>query len=360
MHAMTTEPCGCVDWGSAFVATDALLRDAYRIDVRKALDPLDQDDFLVIVEALSQEIRALAEPIEAPVIEAMLAGLDLDWAVLTDAQRAEAVHAANLAMRGLPAQVLPRVTPKMSEGVVDMVRSTKLSAGAALAIETTFDAVDEQVAMSLASLGQWITDEYGRRASMLATGASKTIANGLAQGLRSKDITNDLHALGKRIGVKRGADYWRLVALNASNRARSYGHLRTMNDAGVTTWLFSAVMDERTSAICRALDGTVFPVQNSLARFSDLSLETQGDFTAAEKVMPFVRERVNDSGEIDLFVEQPGGARTLLGVVADRGLGRADYRPPVRSMLSPGDLQAAGVSVPPLHQACRSAILPDV
>jgi SPP1 gp7 family putative phage head morphogenesis protein len=355
--------CGCaVDWDAAANASRRLLVDAYRIDLRKALDPLDPHDFLALTHGLATELQQVSGPIERRMIDGALAALDVDWLELTDAQRVQVVHAVNLSMRNIPPQILPEVTSTVTLRLTEMVEGTKVSAAGTMraTIATSLDAIDEDAVAAIGRISQWVTDEYGRRGAMFEMGADRIIADGLAAGLRSRDITADLAAHGRKVGVTRAQSYWKLVALNAANRARSYGHLRSMSDAGVSQYIFSAVMDERTSVVCRALDGTTFPVSGSLNRFSDLAIDSEGDYTAAEKVMPFVKERALDGGGVEMFVEPPGMGRTVIATASDRGLGRADYRPEVRDKLPPAALQAAGVSVPPLHQACRSSIIPDV
>lgn len=355
--------CGCsIDWDEASRAASSLLRDAYRIDIYKALDPLNDDDFLAITQTIANELFGISGPPEASAVKAALQVLDVDWTTLTDSQRAEVVRSANLAMQGLPAQVTPKITSKLKLRLQDMMRSTKVSATKTLSlnISTSLNLVDKQMADSLSSIGSWITDEYGRRQGFFNTGVDRIVSDGLAQGLRSDDIAQDLKKLGDSLAVKQPANYWRLVALNSGNRARSYGHLSTMADGGITHYVFTAVLDERTSNICRALDETVFPVSTGLSKFSDLAIQSTGDFTAAEKVMPFVQQARLDGGEIEMFIEPPGMGRTVLGIASENGVGRADFKPKVRGLADPGQLLGAGVSIPPIHHACRSSIIADI
>lgn len=356
-------PCGCaVDWAAASRAASEILRDVYRVDLFKALDPLNDADFLTIAQSIADDLLAVSAPLDKKAMRRALQVLDVDWADLSDAQIAAVVDAANLGLAGLPAEVAPKVTSKLKIRLKDTIGSTKVSAVAALnlSVSTSLNLVDTQMADSLSRLGTWITTEYNTRLSSFSTGANQIVADGLAQGLRSGDITQDLQALGDKISVKRPAHYWRLVALNSANRARSYGHLSTMSRGGIVNYIFSAVVDKRTSNICRSLDGTVFPVSTGMAKFSDLELQSPLDFEAAEKIMPFVRDTRLPNGEIEMSIAPPGGGRTVLGIMSRSGVGRADFKPPVRELASPSQLAGAGVAVPPIHQACRSTIIADI
>lgn len=362
MHATTASECGCGhDWAEARRAAQRLLK-AYPVHLRKALNPLDDDDFLLIVQQLTDELTAIVGPVETAAIEAALAALDVDYAMLTAAELSQISRAANLALKDIPAKVLPQITGTINMSLTDTVGKTKVSASATYgwAINTAFDAVDQNMVNAMSRLGSWVLDEYGNRAAMFTSGAQQIIQQGLADGLRNKDIARDLKALGDRTTGARSLRYWNLVATNASNRARGFGHLRSMDDAGVQNYIYSAILDERTSLQCRALDGTVFPVSTGLKAYSDLELATQGDPQAAEKFMPFVKQRSLGGGNYELFVEPPGSARTVIAEAIGSAVGVADVRGTFQNVLSPGQLAAAGVTVPPIHHACRSTILPEI
>lgn len=360
----SAEPCGCaVDWDAATIAAAEILESAYHVDLYKALDPLDPDDFLAIAQTLANELGKITAPLDKAAVGAAIDLLDVDWYTLSDSQRAELVRAVNLGMRDIPAKVMPALTAKAQVRLRETVRNTKASAAVTfkLDVKTSLTAVDKEMVDSVASFGSWVTDEYGRRASMFANGVDQIVRDGMATGLRSKDIGQDIRKLGHNVSAVQPANYWRLVASNLSNRARSYGNLRSMGDAGIVNYVFYAVMDERTTLICQMLHETVFPVSSGLGRFEELRARTQaGDYTAAERLMPFTRQVRLPDGSIEVYVEPPGGARTTLGVALENTVGQVDTQPPMRDLLSPGELSAAGASVPPLHHFCRSVILPDI
>jgi SPP1 gp7 family putative phage head morphogenesis protein len=337
------------------------LTSVYRVDLRKALNPLNDDDFLVIVQQLSDRLQRVIGPVEKAAVEAAMAALDVDLAALTGAEVAQLAHAVNLALRDIPLQVLPRINGLVRHDIAETVGQTQVRAAAthSWAIGTSLEAVDQQMLNAMANVSSWVTDEYGRRAAMMELGVQRVVQEGMAQGLRSADIAEDLKKLGQG-SINRSRNYWDLVATNLQNRARGFGHLRSMDKAGITTYEYVAVMDERTSDPCRALHGAVFPVSTGLRAYSDLALQSANDSQAVEKVMPFVQRRRADDGALELFVQPPGSGATVIARTIQSAVGQVDTRGTFTDVLSPSQLAAAGVTVPPIHNRCRSTIEPVI
>lgn len=68
--------------------------------------------------------------------------------------------------------------------------------------------------------------------------------------------------LAERLGgvVDGDAQYWSDLADHTVTKAREIGRVSGFEEAGITEVVVRAVMDERTSAVCRSLNGRVFPV----------------------------------------------------------------------------------------------------
>jgi hypothetical protein len=129
------------------------------------------------------------------------------------------------------------------------------------------------------------------------------------------DLTDLRAILDRRL---RSVPYWRLVANAAMSRAYHYGYIKAAELRGVLQYRFVAVLDSRTSEICQAMNGTVFNVS-----------------TAAR-----LMERVAEAPD----VEQVKTLMPWRKVSEVRGL-------------SPAELEALGVMVPPLHGNCRSTLV---
>lgn len=72
---------------------------------------------------------------------------------------------------------------------------------------------------------------------------------------------------GKAIPTQFAANpqsYFEIVASNAAVQASNLGRMIAMEDAGVEKYRIVAILDRRTSTICRALDGKEFAVSNGM------------------------------------------------------------------------------------------------
>jgi predicted outer membrane lipoprotein len=112
--------------------------------------------------------------------------------------------------------------------------------------------------------------------------------------------------------------YWRLVANAGASRAYHYGYLKAAELRGVTQYRFTAVLDEKTSEICRHMDGKVFSV------------------STASRLM----EKVAEAPDIEQV-------KTLMPWLSFKE---------VRD-LSDDELERLGVITPPLHGNCRSTLV---
>lgn len=108
--------------------------------------------------------------------------------------------------------------------------------------------------------------------------------------------------------------YFEIVASNASVTATSLGRVIAMADAGVEKWKVSAVIDSRTSQICRSLDGREFTTGQTM--------------TGVEKFLGI--QNFDDLGSEFGFTKDGSVPKW-----ADSGLG-----------------------FPPYHHSCRSTVVP--
>lgn len=64
--------------------------------------------------------------------------------------------------------------------------------------------------------------------------------------------------------------YWRGLAATAINRSRTFGEISGYEEAGVATYEILAVMDERTSPVCKFMNGKVFKVKTAAKTRDDI------------------------------------------------------------------------------------------
>lgn len=118
------------------------------------------------------------------------------------------------------------------------------------------------------------------------------------------------------------SQYFTNLAGTVRTHASSFGAISTMADAGVEQYEFFAVMDERTSEVCRYMNGKRFSVRSAQSLIGRmLRAEDPDEFKRAARW-----RSLNDVQRIG-----EGGEEALA---------------------------AAGVQLPPLHGLCRSVVLP--
>lgn len=104
----------------------------------------------------------------------------------------------------------------------------------------------------------WIGNYYNRQVSDTL---ASVVAEGMEEGLGRKDIGEKIRGFFDEdnypgVGSKPEA-YWRGLAANAMNRTRNFAMIQAYDEVGVTKLQIVAVMDERTSPVCRMLNGRV-------------------------------------------------------------------------------------------------------
>jgi hypothetical protein len=337
-------------------AADELLRDVYRLDVAKALDPLDARDFLVIVGRLTRALTGVSRDAEAAGLRQALATLDVDWPRLSAAARDQVIRAARQALGGLTDKVLPRVDQIFELEAKNVVtgarRATVQRFGLHIAASTT--RTDERIAAFVRrSEGNFVRDQYGRRRDELGHRARDIVAAGLEQGLGRDDIAADLSA-GLAPIVSRGKPYWEVVAMSFANRGRTYTQLAAFEDADVERYRFEAVLDEVTSHVCRFFHGRRFGVARAMRHFNEV--EQANDPEAIAELQPWMRVGTDGNGNQVLFYER-GGRRRLVAQIEEPAVDQRDQVGRYSRALPNDQLEAAGLTSPPLHGRCRSTLV---
>jgi SPP1 gp7 family putative phage head morphogenesis protein len=345
-------------FGAGADAAEDLLRDVFRVE--KALDPLDQGDFMTIVRRLSRALRDVAVPAEDAALRHALERLDVDWPNLAPAARDQVVRAARQALRGVEDQVLPVVEQQFEAEAERVVGRTRRSTVRrfGLRIGADLTATDERIAKFVReSQGNFVRDEYGRRREDFSRKAKDIVTSGVERGLGRDDIVAELSGAMSRDAFDRTRDYWEIVSMVFTNRARTFTQVAAFEEAGIERYRFEAVLDEATSEVCRFMHGKVFTVGKAADRFREV--ERARDPELIREVQPFVQVGADREGNQVLFYER-GDRRRAVAQVDEPGVGERDEVGRYSRALSPGQLEAAGVTVPPLHGRCRSTIVAEV
>src|SRR5262249_49372917 len=121
-------------------------------------------------------------------------------------------------------------------------------------------------------------------------------------------------------------------------------------EAGIDRYQIVAVLDERTSACCRDLNGKTFEVRRALEHFA--ALDELEEPEAIKAASPLVRQQGNQ-----LFVRHTSGRVVLADVVRD-AVGTRDDAGEFHSRVPDAHLAGLGLGFPPFHGLCRSTSQP--
>ena len=117
----------------------------------------------------------------------------------------------------------------------------------------------------------------------------------------------------------KSAHYWRIVANASASRSYHYGLLKGAQANGQTGYRFEAVLDNRTTPICRELHGREFWIADAVSLVERIALADSVE--EVKDIAPWVKASDVKSMGVDRLAE-------------------------------------LGVMIPPLHALCRSSIVP--
>ncbi len=322
--------------------------------VRKALDPNNAKDYLRILNNLGSATRGLTGAAEADALRNALDVLNVDWTSISEGQRDKVINAARASLAKPAGPISEKVTGTFEVEGKKIAGATRASSARSfkLDIETSLTSVDHKVLEATAySQANYIRDEFGRRADAMSLQAKEIVTSGLSRGLGREAIAN---ALSDKLTEANKSDaYWNVISSTFAARARSYANLSSFADAGIDWFTFEAVMDGRTSVVCRYMHGRRFEVKHAI------KAHMHAEDVGPEVAQPWLQQGKNEDGEAILYHKTPDGGRKQVAVIHDDGGGKDDAKGSFTGW-SDGKLQAAGVMTPPLHGNCRSTILPDI
>lgn len=107
---------------------------------------------------------------------------------------------------------------------------------------------------------------------------------------------------------------------------------------------------------CRFLHGRTFSV--AVSRQKMLAPEETGDPEEVTRATPWLGVEKDDAGTRHIYYNNPAGGRERVAAVAESAYGQKDNTGKFTTHLSNGELEARGVTCPPVHGNCRSTIVP--
>lgn len=342
------------------VASTALDEVLERVGIEKALNPLNKRDFLVIQRRVTLALRNAAAGAEAAAMRRALQMLDVDWTALSSAAQRRVLDAASKSFVPSAARILPRVQETLRLEAPKVVGATRSAAIArfALRIPSSLSLRDRRVGEFVArSQSGFIRDELGRRRVAYSARARHVVSSALDRGLGRDEIAAELEEKMMGTAAARSRGYWNVVAGSFAGHARSYAQVSAYAEADIKKYRFVAVMDEVTSEICRFMDGRVFEVQKAAQRME--AVERLEDPEEIKNVSPWATVRQGEEGEQYLAVDKEGEEQRI-ATIEESAVGERDVQGEFSGEMDEDELEAAGVTVPPLHGNCRSTIVAEV
>lgn len=150
-------------------------------------------------------------------------------------------------------------------------------------------------------------------------------------GLEASEYVKEFAEKAFGVGAfsKFGSAYFQSVAVNAATTARVNSSILEMAKIGVTRYEIMNPMDERTSQICRYMNGKVLEVRDAVQMVSDLSSATSPE--DIKSIHPWLG---------DAAFKAISATFNLVGNL----------------ITNSSAVRAAGLSLPPYHGACRSTV----
>ena len=345
--------------GAAREAADEVIERYLRVPLGKAFNLGTGRGFDRAVARLASLLSARAADSDDAAVRAAVAVLDVDWAATTAEQRRTLVARALQASGRRTAGVPRAVSAVLGDAASEVVEATRDAArrGQRLGVAADFNALDRRIVRHLTtSRANYVRDEYGRRHDAFGERARQIVADSLESGLGREDIARDLEAAARDVIAGRGSFYWETVAGAFVSNGRSFAQLSAYAEAGIERYLIEAVLDERTTEICRFLHGKTFTVSTGLQTFERVESEPDD----VKEITPWVREALDpDTGRKVLFVER-GARRVPVAEVVRSGVGSRDDRGDFARGLGERDLAGLGITFPPYHGLCRTTTVADV
>lgn len=249
----------------------------------------------------------------------------------------------------LPAQTAEQVAPVLSNSVDNMYRATRSKQINRLFVKgktrtkaalERFGFRDQQV-VDMMNKNHKVLINEGVEAGInnFQKKARNVLTDALERNLPQKEVTA---ALKEAVGTTVGNDsYWNVVGSSWMNRSRNWSNLETFDSAGIKNYQILAIIDERTSDVCRGLNGKTFSVGSQIKILEKASQAT--DLDAFKKEVPWLRSFTDEDGKSVVGIKT--GNRFKKITVDGKLQGKSST------------LQKKGFAMPPFHGLCRTTVI---
>jgi hypothetical protein len=204
--------------------------------------------------------------------------------------------------------------------------------------------------------GFFLRDQLGRVDAGLTKRGVGIVQAGMRDGLGYREIGAQLREQLPNLWGKYGANYANVVANNGVQRSRAFAEVSSYVEGGIEYAELVSVLDQRTTDICRYLDGQIISVGN-IVEILNQTLEITNP-EEIKQVAPWVSTRRDPTSGQSQLVTRNG---VVLADIIRSGRGNLDDRGQYAARKM-GDQLAVDASIgpPPYHGYCRTTMNPVV
>lgn len=152
-------------------------------------------------------------------------------------------------------------------------------------VGAAFNVMDERaIAWAEENTMYWVGEHYGTAQSKkIGELAANVLKEGMDRDAAAKYLSR---TMGKQF--KKSSVYWDLMSNHVVTRSREFGRTSAYQKAGVQYLRVSAVIDHRTSKICRELNGKIIPVAWNVETRDKLI--NSKDPESVKKISPWMKD----------------------------------------------------------------------
>lgn len=329
--------------------------------IEKALSPADAIDAKIISSRLAGQLLYEERRVLEPKLRSYIEGMNVDWTKIDqagiDRELAKIRSELRTMLGPAAASVMPTWKTKVESTLTSVFKTTRQAVRDNFlpSVGVSLKQPDLRAIGVLSEQQGWfLRDSAKVRSDALTARARVIVEDGLKRGLGRNEIGANLHRALPQAWQGMGQRYFNVVAANAVSRARSYSEVSGYIEVGIEALEVQAVLDERTTEICRCLDGTIIEtnvVSQQIIGAMNVSTP-EGIYDAA----PFLKEVVNQQTGLKEIVTSNNGTR--IAEVVRSGFGRADDRGQFNMFRQGNGLADAHIGPPPYHHLCRSWTIP--
>ncbi len=326
-----------------------VILDGLRVPIEKALNPLKQRDFVRLEARLARKLRrafknSAGDDIKA--IQKLIRQVNLNKPETIE----RFVRESSKALKGLERAVAKDLAPIMEAAIEDMYKTSKVAQINQLFSKkrikskgdiATFGTKDvTQVEILQQNQNIYIQEGYKTQISNFDVRSKKILSQAAEEGLDQRSTGRLLqNAFGNTVDNPK---YWDMVGSSWMNRTRNISSLQTFDDGGFDEYEILAVVDERTSQICKQMNGKRFSIKKQL-RIETKATEGE-ELDSLTKKTPWLTTRQGEDGDVTIGVKRGNGRFTPVATNGDLSK-------------SPQNLQRLGIAMPPFHGFCRTTVV---